>query len=249
MEKRIGFAGFVKDKLRSGISAEVAYTSIYGFILGWVLFKNWIGVMFTGGMLLILAVMFPDNSYSHRVVLRQTADILEAMSSGLSSGNNPIKALTTACSQVQDMYISMGVQQIQAVETLRLGIGIGDTSGHSAFLKLGEDIESVEIRTFANSLRILEAKGGNMARLCAATCDILRRQCDLQEEVEAMRTDMDLSRRILFAIIPGVLILLQIMAPDFLTPMYGGTGRLLAIAVLLTIMISWILGRKLCQID
>ena len=245
MEKITRLLEFVKVRA----SRETIYMSIYGAIVGWCLYRQWVMTLICTGILFFLSIWMPDRTRGHRQELRQTADILEAMASSISSGSSLPRAIGTACSQVEKMYESMGEKEARIAKMLRLGKMLGDTSGNGAFENLGKELKSSEIQAFAKALGILEIKGGNVSKLCLDTCDGLRKKCDLLDEVETLRTDMDLSRRILFLTVPAVVVMLHILAPEFMAPLYVGVGRLLSAGVFVVIVASWILSRKICKIE
>lgn len=236
--------GFVKKRL----CFETAFLAIYGGLLGWTLFKNVLMVMICSILMALLSIFMPDKSNGKRQSLRQVADLLESMAGSISSGHSLPKAIQISCSQTREMYASMGVRQVVVINVLETARLVGDTSGTSAFGKVGETLDNPEIKAFAKALHILEKKGGNIARLCLDTCDGLRSKCDLQEEIETIRTDMDLSRRVLLITVPLVVLFIGLMAPDFMASIYVGKGRLVAIAIFITICVSWAISRKICEI-
>lgn len=229
------------------LSRNVPLT-VYGFFLGFVLFRHWLGIVLCGVIMLCLSMGFTNGRSEERSMHRQTADVLEAMAGAVSSGLSVPRALDMACGQIREMYAGMGIDKVQAVEVLYEAKRKTDTSCHKSFVRLGRELGSMEILAFANGLEIMEARGGNVALLCIETCDRIRRRCDLHEQVETLRTDMDLSRKLLFAAVPIVLILLDFIAPDFMAPLNRGPGVLVSCVAFVSIVVAWIWAEKICQI-
>lgn len=249
METRTKHTGFARNLFSHKISRTAVVMTIYGCLLGLILFRHFLGIVVCGGVFLVLNIRERETARENRLLMKQTADLLEAMAGMIAAGRGFTGALISACQDVEQMYLNMGVSDTPILDVVRTNWGHRDKGCSRTFAEIGSRTNSVEIRAFAGAVEIIENKGGNGAVLCSDTCDALRRKCELYEDIELMRTDLDLSRNILFASVPLIVILLTGIAPDFLDCLYTGTGRIVAVAVYMSVVVAWIWARKICRID
>ncbi len=242
-------AGSAKARISHRISRSAVVMTLYGSVLGLILFRHILGVVTCGGVFFALNMGERKSAQENRLLLKQTADLLEAMAGMIAAGRGFTGALISACQDVEQMYLNMGVSQTPIPDMVRANWGQRDRVCSRTFAEIGSRTGSAEIRAFAGAVEIIENKGGNGAALCSDTCDALRRKWELYENIQLMRTELDLSRNILFASVPLVVILLTGIAPDFMNCLYTGTGRIVAAAVYVSVVAAWIWARKICRID
>ena len=217
-----------KAKISSGRSAERKGFRVtarhlagaaYGAVLGFFAFR---GVIGTAACAVLFAVIMQggrSGEQRRRQIVRQSADLLESMSSMLSAGRSVFRSLTGACDELEDVYRCSGVTDMPVIEAVRSRRPMSDRDCSGVFSELGIAAGAPELTAFAGAMDIMRDKGGNTAELCADTCDALRRKCDLADEIVTLRTDVDLSRAILMIMVPVVLIVFNMVGPDFLSPL------------------------------
>lgn len=249
MGTRMRHTGFARNLFSHKISRTAVVMTIYGALLGLILFRHFLGVIVCSGVFLVLNIRERETARDNRMLMKQTADLLEAMAGMIAAGRGFTGALISACQEVEQMYLNMGISKTPILDVVRANCGHRDKGCSRTFAEIGSRTNSAEIRAFAGAVEIIENKGGNGVVLCSDTCDALRRKCELHEDIELMRTDLDLSRKILFVSVPLIVILLTGIAPDFLDCLYTGTGRLVSVVAYVSVVVAWVLARRICRID
>ncbi len=229
------------------ITARHLLGGAYGALLGFYIFRGVAGTLACAVIFAAVMQSGRGREQRQRLITRQAADLLESMSSMLAAGRGIGRSLTGACDELSEVYRCSGVTDTPVIDMIRASGRGRDTGCAEVFAELGKSAALPELEAFAGALSIITDKGGNSAELCGDTCDALRRKSDLAEDIVTMRTDVDLSRAILMVMVPIVLIIFSMVGPDFLSPLYTGTGRIAACASVGLIAGGYLLAGAICK--
>ena len=115
------------------------------------------------------------------------------------------------------------------VESLGLGMSI-----ETGLEKMYERMPTPEVRFFAIVLSIQQKTGGNLAEALNNLSTVLRARKLMREKIKAMSGEAVASAFIIGSLPPGIVILMKIMSPDYLNPLFEdprGHGLLLFAAI------------------
>ena len=101
------------------------------------------------------------------------------------------------------------------VENMGLGLSIDQS-----LEKLYARMPTSEVRFFSIVLAIQQKTGGNLAEALNNLSNVLRARKLMVEKIKALAGEAVASAFIIGAMPPGVMILIQVMSPGYMTPMY-----------------------------
>lgn len=181
-----------------------------------------------------------------KMIKTQFRDMLESLSTSLSSGKN----ITDAFLQVQQDLAMQYSEDAFIQNELRVIIsGIRNNQDIEVLLyDFGRRTGVKDILMFASIFRISYRKGGNIKEIIKNTNDIMREKFDIQEEIETGMTSGKSELNIMI-MMPVVMIgLFKCMSPDFAKNFTTLAGIIATSISLVIYAFAFILGRKIMDI-
>lgn len=205
-----------------------------------------LGALLGGGLFLLLAPLLlalPSIFLSTRSQERRKQialalpDALGSIASALRAGFSLMQALD-ACARQTKGPLSQEIDRLLA-ET-RVGVGIDD-----ALESLAQRAGSPDLSLMVTAVQIQRQVGGNLAEVLDRIQQTIRERVRLQAEVRALSAQGRISSLIIGLLPVGLLLLMSVLAPAFVGPMFRpGIGRLLLIlAALFEIAGFFVLSR------
>ncbi|HEY3799211.1 MAG TPA: type II secretion system F family protein [Caulobacteraceae bacterium] len=113
--------------------------------------------------------------------------------------------------------------------------------------KLYEHMPTAEVRFFAIVMNIQQKTGGNLAEALNNLSVVLRSRKLMREKIKALSSEATASASIIGSLPPGVIVLIMITTPSYMTPMFtdhrgwlmlGGSGLLMGMGI-------WVMARMI----
>jgi len=205
-----------------------------------------LSLLFGGGIFLLLAVVLAAlpfmflASRSHerqRQISRSLPDMLGSAASALRAGFSLLQAFESCGGQTSG---PLGQEVERMLAETRVGVGLDEALEHLAVRAGSPDLDMM-----VTAVQIQRQVGGNLAEVLDRIEETIRERVRLQGEVRALSAQGRISSLVVGLLPPGLLLLMTMIAPTFVAPMFApGIGRLLlALAGAFEVAGFWALGR------
>jgi tight adherence protein B len=109
-----------------------------------------------------------------------------------------------------------------------------------------EETSNSELKFFASAVAIQLQSGGNLADLMDSLSAVIRARVRLAKRVRVLTAQTNFSARILIAMPIILFLLLNIISPKYMAPMYTTTtGRYILTATIISVLLGWWIMKKL----
>jgi len=109
-----------------------------------------------------------------------------------------------------------------------------------------EDTSNSEMKFFASAVAIQLQTGGNLADLMDSLSAVIRARVRLAKRVRVLTAQTNFSARVLIALPIILFILLNIIAPKYMTPMYTTRmGQYILAGTIASVLLGWWIMKKL----
>lgn len=173
-------------------------------------------------------------------------DALYDLTVGLRAGRSLEGAFSAALEDMDARITPLLYQEWKhVVGQSKLGIPVEDS-----LRDLGERSGIEEISSFARAVEICKRSEGNIAVLMENTIRMLQDRMEIREDLRVLLAQKRIEQRIMNVMPFVILILLMVLSPDYLAPLYTSVRGYLIMAVCAIIsIISIFLSRKIVQIE
>jgi len=198
--------------------------------------------LIAAGVTLVLGIVF--WIYSKQCAARRAAlfeaqlvDALQIATRSLRAGHPLMAAFHLVAEEIP---APVGTLFAEVCQQQALG-----NSLDTAILRVADDSTSIDLKLFATSVAIQLRSGGNLAEMMDRLTSVIRERMRLSRRVRVLLAQVQLSKRVLLALPFFLFVVLNIINPGYMTPLYHtywGRVVLLAGSALL-IMGAWIMNR------
>ena len=144
----------------------------------------------------------------------------------------------------EEVPAPIGTLFAQIVQQQELGVSI-ETSLRSA----AESYANNDLRLFATSVIIQLRSGGNLADMMERLANVIRERNRLARRVRVLTAQTQFSKRVLLALPFFIFVLLTIVNPDYMRPLYTTfTGQMILAVAGVGLFIGWVLMNWLSKI-
>jgi tight adherence protein B len=173
---------------------------------------------------------------------RQLPDTLTLLSSSLRAGFSLMQGLEAVAQEIADPMR----KELQRVFTeVRLGRSVEDALGDSAVRMESRDLEWTVM-----AIRIQREVGGNLAVLLDTVSDTMVKRERVRRELSALTAEGRLSAIVLSAISPLLLLVIWLLQPEYLHPLWSEPIGIVAILGALALEVAgWFWLRKIVDIE
>jgi tight adherence protein B len=173
---------------------------------------------------------------------RQLPDTLTLLASSLRAGFSLMQGLEAVAQEISDPMR----KELQRVFTeVRLGRAVEDALGDSAIRMESRDLEWTVM-----AIKIQREVGGNLAVLLDTVADTMVKRERVRRELQALTAEGRLSAIVLSAASPLLLLVIWLVQPDYLNPLWheaiGIGGVIVALALEI---VGWFWLRKIVDIE
>lgn len=172
----------------------------------------------------------------------QMPDALDVVAQALQAGLSLPQSLRQAAHQTEDP-LKFELSNICAL--LDCSTSIADAFS----ARLGK-LESVEVKMVSLALDIQSRLGGNMRRMLQKSASYMRQTQDMQRSLQSQTAQARLSLRLVVAIPFALCVILSIVMPQYLMPLFvTSQGRLMLLIALVLDSIGIVWARSVMRID
>jgi tight adherence protein B len=164
---------------------------------------------------------------------RQFIDALELAARSLRAGHPLIGSFRLISEEIAD---PVGKLFGEVCQQQALGLSMED-----ALRNVSEDNHSEDLKLFVTSVVIQLATGGNLADMMDRLAAVIRDRQRLSRRVRVLTAQTQFSKRVLLALPFLVFVLLNLINPSYMRPLYTTTlGELIMLVASLGLLMGWI---------
>lgn len=130
-------------------------------------------------------------------------------------------------------------------EEQKFGLPVRD-----ALLNLAERIPIVDVKFFVTAVMLQRETGGNLAEILDNLSYVIRERFKIQRQVRVYTAQGRLTMLLLMALPPIIVLIMEVMNPDFIKPLFSDPiGHVLIVVGVILQTIGFFLIRKIIQIQ
>ena len=248
-ERSRWWARFKEDLEIGGIT--IAPVHIIAWTAVATLFGMWLLAVLGGHLLfgvLALAVPFVVRAAIKRKVARerrlfgeQLPDNLQVLASALRAGHSLVGALSVV---VDDCPAPSRAEFRRIIADEQLGVPLEE-----AFGVVVRRMENTDLQQVSLVAALQRETGGNTAEVLDRVCETIRQRFELRRLVKTLTTQGRMSRWVVSLLPVGLLLLLTLINPTYMAPLYANTGgRLLLLVAGIMIVSGSLVIRRIVDI-
>jgi Flp pilus assembly protein TadB len=167
----------------------------------------------------------------------QFVEALELCSRSLRAGHTVIAGLTLASEESHEPVKSVLTDIVQKQE---MGVSLED-----ALREVASDHPSQDLKLFAASVAIQIRAGGNLAETTNRLAAVIRERLRLAKRVKVLIAQTQMSKQVLLGLPVVVFILLNVINPGYMEPMYQTDlgQKMIAICVASLVVGTWAMNK------
>jgi tight adherence protein B len=183
----------------------------------------------------------------HRVAKRRTAferqlpEALSLIAGSLEAGHTFLKAIEM---MVGESEPPLSEEFERVLSETRLGDPLMD-----ALDRMSQRLEIPDLAWVIQALRIQQSVGGRLAELLTTLAEFMRQREEIRREVKVLTAEGRLSGNILGALPLFFMLIMQVMNPDWMKPMFHGWGPAVLGGAGLSVLIGVGIIRKMAKVD
>lgn len=221
------------------------------FAVGFLFYKNLILAAFVALLSLPLKGVFQRYAAEKRreELTAQFRDLLYSLSASVSAG----RQLQTAFGEAREqLYICYGGDALLYREVDYMVRSVEES--HDSLDALLQDFavrsKIPEVKQFVHICEICRKTGGNMEQVIGKTAEVLMQKIAARRELEMLTAQKRMEARLLTVMPIAMVLLLNLLSPDYLSALYEGVeGRLVMTAALAGIGLSAEITRRVTSIQ
>ncbi|MGI6721945.1 MAG: type II secretion system F family protein [Anaerovoracaceae bacterium] len=183
------------------------------------------------------------------LLLTQFKDLLYSMSASIATGRMMSAALEEGLENLKLIYD----EDTPLVRELKYIVrSVGENRGHEQELLADFARRSgcEDIRNFVDVYAACRQTGGNMERVIAEATEVLTEKMTIEREIKALTSQKKFEGNIIITMPIAVVMLLNVVSPDYLQVMYQTlAGRLVMTLALAVMAAAYILMIRLTRIE
>lgn len=227
------------EALLIGLAAAITGTTIGWFATGNALMALLIGTIVVGILYMYLTLLATRRQ---ALLVNQLPNALDMLASGLRSGHALTRSLRIVATQSRPP-LSDEVEHI--LQDINVGVSTPEALSLLVARTGSYDVELV-VAAIQTQLKL----GGNLAEVLDNITNVIRERVRLQREIDAATSDGRLSAMILIAMPFAMAIIISIINPDYLDPLFQeAAGRMMLIGAGFLMLFGIIVIKNLIKID
>jgi tight adherence protein B len=171
----------------------------------------------------------------------QLSQQLEELASAMRAGHSLVPALAAT---VESAPEPSRTEWERVVADERLGMPLDD-----AMRSLARRMASPDVEQVALVAALHQRTGGNMAEILDRVAEGVRERAELRRELNALTAQARLSRVVITALPPGLLVVIELINPNYMRPLFTTTGGNIMLAVAVVLLTSaWLAMRAITEV-
>jgi tight adherence protein B len=173
-----------------------------------------LGFLFAG----LVAASFPKMRISKRkkAFEEQLPDAISLIAGSLQAGHTFLRAIQMMCEESEP---PLSEEFARVVHETQLGDSVVDSLD-----RMAKRLEIRDVEWIVQAIRIQQTVGGKLADLLYTLADYIRSKDEIRREVRTLTAEGRASAWMLGALPIVVLLAVQVVNPEYMTPMYRGWG-------------------------
>jgi tight adherence protein B len=163
-----------------------------------------------------IAVLKQKITARRKAFSAQLPDALSLIASSLSAGHTFLRAIQMMCEESEP---PLSEEFGRVVSETRLGDSVVDALDRMAHRLALRDLEWV-----VQAIRIQQTVGGKLADLLHTLADFIRAREEVRREVQVLTAEGRISAWVLGGLPLFLLLVIQVIDPEYMKPMYHGWG-------------------------
>ena len=205
-----------------------------------------------GHLLMAAAGMLAAPLVATRIVRRRVAkrtkafcaqlpDALSLIASSLSAGHTFLRAVQMMC---EESPPPLSEEFARLVAETRLGDNVTEALG-----RMAERLQIRDLDMVVQAIRIQQTVGGRLADLFHTLSDVIRARDEVKREVLVLTAEGRMSAYVLAGLVPVLFLLMRFVNPDYLVPLYSGTGLFVLIGCGVSVIAGLFVILRMVKID
>ena len=201
--------------------------------LGMLFYKSIIGILIILPFGLVFEKVDTGKLLEKRKneLSRQFVEFLQVIISSLKAGTSLERAIFSSREKLYSLYDenSMIINEIISMErSLKMNIPVEDV-----IYDFGKRSGIGDINQFAEVCKVSKRAGGNLVRIMDHTAKCIVDKNEMEREIRALLSGKKLESKIMMAILPAILLYMNISMPDMMNSLYQGIlGKIVMSGVL-----------------
>jgi tight adherence protein B len=171
----------------------------------------------------------------------QLPDALSLVASSLSAGHTFLRAVQMMC---EESAPPMSEEFSRLVAETRLGDNVTE-----ALARMAERLQIRDLDMVVQAIRIQQTVGGRLADLFHTLSDVIRARDEVKREILVLTAEGRMSAYVLAGLVPVLFLLMRVVNPDYLVPLYSGTGLFILIGCGLSVVAGLFVILRMVKID
>jgi tight adherence protein B len=177
-----------------------------------------------------------------RTFEQQLPDAVDMLVSAMKAGYS-FQAATQFIGD--EMTPPAGPEFARFYDEQRLGIDV-----RTALLNLQGRMDSQDLKMFVTAVLIQRETGGNLGDVLQNLADLIRERIAMRGQIETLIAEPKMSARFLAALPVVVILILAMVSPGFMTPMFAsGGGRIALAAAALGVIVGYGIMMRIADVD
>jgi tight adherence protein B len=145
----------------------------------------------------------------------------------------------------EEMNTPLGPEFTRLYDEQRLGMEV-----RNALLNLQDRIDTLDCKMFVTALLIQRESGGNLAEVLTNLATLMRERVGLRGQIDTLTAEPRMSAVVLGLLPVALFLAVFMLNRDYLTPLWTTTaGRVLSIYGIISVVMGYVILRKIGQID
>ena len=171
----------------------------------------------------------------------QLPDALSLVASSLSAGHTFLRAVQMMC---EESAAPMSEEFSRLVAETRLGYDVTE-----ALERMARRLQVRDLDMVVQAIRIQQTVGGKLADLFHTLSGVIRARDEVKREVLTLTAEGRMSAYVLAGLVPFLFLLLRLVNPEYVTPLYSGTGLVLLIGCGLSVVTGLFVILRMVKIE
>lgn len=242
----------IKGKYKVEYMKYSLLISVAIFLSVFLLLKNfWIAVTIS-----LLGFYYPryrmkKSAKERKIVLNyQFREFLYAISNSLKAGASLQSAIRRSHEDLKQIYKhTIDVPLLDEIELIIYDMGIGKST-EEALEHFRDRVQLEDVTSFVNAAVITNRTGGNLTEVMHNVAMIIGDKIEIKREITTLTASKRSEAKILTFMPVGLVIILNLIAPQYMKPMYETTlGKVCMAFGMMLITANYFIGKRIINID
>jgi tight adherence protein B len=195
----------------------------------------------------IIAILVTARMVRRRVSKRRKAfsaqlpDALSLVASSLSAGHTFLRAVQMMC---EESAPPLSEEFGRLVAETRLGYNVTE-----ALERMSGRLQIRDLDMVVQAIRIQQTVGGKLADLFHTLSDVIRARDEVKREVNILTAEGRMSAYVLAGLVPALFLMMRVMNPAYIEPLYAGTGLIILIGCGVSVVVGVLVILRMVKID